>query len=280
MWKAVYPHVRALELAAKPFEVWINGRQSPSAEVHKELQRLVRRYPGLLSATPQTLPKGVIVRATNSSQLDFANVQLPFRAFNAYLRSDVALSGHTIQQAQAGQVSNEEDHGSLGLIASGKADRSSQLGIPGHLMNGKATCSMSPSAIPRLFSSTFYQNLMFLMSNEFVSLNAHVSERTLRFLRHDTSETLFESLRSASHFYTAQAIIFNLFRMAIEVGDSMTVRLLLGASLLRVPVNQIICYDGIMRLTAIERAALLGYRDVVKVLLDHDADVKSSFALS
>lgn len=65
--------------------------------------------------------------------------------------------------------------------------------------------------------------------------------------------------------------------MAVETGDSMTVRILLSASLLRVGVNQIICRLSSGSYTGLERAARLGHRGVVKVLLDHGADVSLDY---
>lgn len=276
VWRAIYPHVRAFELVGKPFEVWINGNRKSAAEIDKELRRIVLRYPDLPSTHPETLPKAVIVRETNTSQMDVVGIQLPFQAFSAHIHSHLRMTGYTPRVAHAVSESDEQRFEILGsMLGAGHT-----AGDSPQLVNNHSTHQMPTSTIPRLFTSTFHQNVMFSVSNDFAGLSARAPERILRFLQQQTSEALFEILRSASHYFTAQAIILNLFRLSIEIGDSMTVGVLLGASLLRIGVNQIVCQHSNMRYTAIERAAQLGHRDVVKVLLKHKADVNLSFSRS
>lgn len=191
VWKAIYPHVRALELVAKPFEVWVNGSQVSPEKVHKELRRVLHHSPALQSIPPETLPTGVFVREQSTFQMDLARVPLPFRAFEKHLHSHIALPEPTGQQTHDSDLFDNRDYETL--------DQSLRLASPVYSTNDQPIFPMASIAIPRLLTSTFHQNVVFLMSNDLAGLNAHASERIIRSLQHETSQTLFERFRSASH---------------------------------------------------------------------------------
>ena len=73
--------------------------------------------------------------------------------------------------------------------------------------------------------------------------------------------------------YSSRAIIQRLFEVAIEAGDANIVDVLIRENPRDIKINEQFCSAGYEKLTPIERATYLRHEDVVKCLVEHNADV-------
>ncbi|KAL8803232.1 MAG: hypothetical protein Q9200_006298, partial [Gallowayella weberi] len=133
---------------------------------------------------------------------------------------------------------------------------------------------MAPNTQP--FASPLLRNILFSVANNFAGIGTLPKEKVLKFLQRETSDGLCWLLLSATDHYTAQALALNLFRASIEAGDAQLVDLLLRQSLLGIQVNSFMCHQDGFRCTPIERAATLLHSKVLRILLEHGADVNLS----
>lgn len=263
IWEAIYPHVRKLERAKTPFELWINGTQKSLQQIHRALRLAIKKRPDLASATPRELPQGVIIRTVNRPQVDFASLQLPVIALYTCIRSGTAVDP---RRSRYGGLSPElcDNNGPTALSANAPQ--------PPPAWN----ISVPTGRVPRMLTSPMLRNIIYLMSNNFPGLNLQFPQRVLELVELETAETLFAKLRFNAHLYSAQAFGLNIFRAAIEVGNCGIVDTLLRTSLIHIGVDRLVCCINGRRYTAVERAAALYHGDVVKVLLSHGADINFS----
>jgi ankyrin repeat protein len=124
----------------------------------------------------------------------------------------------------------------------------------------------------QIFSSPLYRQILFSVANNFAGLRAFSISEVIQFLQEETSEKLYQMIRFTPG-YSSRAIAQNLFKGAIEVGDAKIVDLLLTEKVAGIDPNEQVCIVEGEKFTPIERASDLRHKNVIRVLLDHDADV-------
>jgi ankyrin repeat protein len=124
----------------------------------------------------------------------------------------------------------------------------------------------------QIFSSPLYRQILFSVANNFAGLSAFSISEVIQFLQEETSEKLYQMIRFTPG-YSSRAIAQNLFKGAIEVGDAKIVGLLLIEKVAGIDPNEQVCIVKGEKFTPIERASDLRHKNVIRVLLDHDADV-------
>jgi ankyrin repeat protein len=124
----------------------------------------------------------------------------------------------------------------------------------------------------QIFSSPLYRQILFSVANNFAGLDAFSISEVIQFLQEETSERLYQMIRFTPG-YSSGAIAQNLFKGAIEVGDAKIVDLLLTEKVAGIDPNEQVCIVNGEKFTPIERASKLRHKNVIRVLLDHDADV-------
>ena len=117
-----------------------------------------------------------------------------------------------------------------------------------------------------------YRQLLFSMANNFAGLENAEMENIMNFLQNTTTRRLIQLLRSDSS-YSSRAIAQSLFKAAIEVRDASLINLLLNEVSLDIDVNRVWFYIEGYNHTPVERASYLRDKEVIKVLLNHGADV-------
>lgn len=132
-------------------------------------------------------------------------------------------------------------------------------------------CSlMTPGT--QIFVSSLHRQILFSLANNFAGLGAFPIGDLMLFSQRDSDEKLYQLVRSARG-YTSRAIIQNIFKAAIELGDARIVDLLVRENPADIRVNKQFLLVGGIRYTPIERATALRHESVVKSLLSHGADV-------
>lgn len=127
-----------------------------------------------------------------------------------------------------------------------------------------------------LYTSPLHRRILFSISNNFVGIGAYSFQKVIELLKKETSPELYR-LISSSPSYSAKALVRNLFKGAIEVGDALLVRTLLTHSAASIDPNQEIFHISPRKYTLIERAASLQHKEVIEVLLNSDADVNKTY---
>lgn len=117
-----------------------------------------------------------------------------------------------------------------------------------------------------------YRQLLFSMANNFAGLESADMENIMKFLQNTTTRGLIQLLRGDSS-YSSRAVAQSLFKAAIEVGDASLINLLLNEESLDIDVNRLWFYIEGYNHTPIERASYLRDKELIKVLLNHGADV-------
>ena len=128
------------------------------------------------------------------------------------------------------------------------------------------------------FASPLYRKILFSMANNCAGLRASVGPQIIRFLSKETHETLYQLIFSIPG-PSGQAIVQNIFKCAIEIGDARIVELLLRNKAAEIGINQLYCFnfDAHYISTPIEQAVLLRHTQVVEILLHYDADVNRTY---
>ena len=124
----------------------------------------------------------------------------------------------------------------------------------------------------KVFKSPLHRQILFSVANNFAGVGASDIGSVIRFLRTEMDETLYQ-LMLHSPGYSSRAIAQNIFKGAIEAGDTSMVDLLLTDRLAGIDVNQQLCSVDGESFTPIERASALRHEGVVRSLLRHHADV-------
>ncbi|KAL8800933.1 MAG: hypothetical protein Q9182_004815 [Xanthomendoza sp. 2 TL-2023] len=277
-WKAIYPVVCRLEQLGQPFNVWIDGEKKSAATVRKETRRYTRLTLGSsVLALEQKLPPGVTIQTACPHPVPIDIFELPFHSFERNVRNRLPISSSKKQPDVLAF-----NHARISDSLDGSNPDSALIAALGVVvvplqedLGGSVNQSLrAPNTQP--FASLLLRNILFSVANNFAGIGTLPKAKVLKFLQRETSYGLRWLLFSAPDHYTAQALALNLFRASIEAGDAQMVDLLLRQPLLGSQVNSIVCHHDGSKYTPIERAAALLDSKVIRVLLEHGADVNSS----
>lgn len=145
--------------------------------------------------------------------------------------------------------------------------------LPQSMTEQALPCRLQTSASTGELAIPHYQQILFSIANNFAGLADADIKRVMHFLKKTTTPQLIQLIRNnISH--SSRAIAQGIFKSAIELGDARLIDLLLNQRSLDINVNQVWCYMEGYKYTPIERASYLRNKDVIEVLLNHDADVK------
>ena len=127
------------------------------------------------------------------------------------------------------------------------------------------------------FASPLYRMILFSMANNFAGFRASAGPRIIRFLSRETDETLYQLILSVSG-PSGQAIVQNIFKCAIEIGDIRIMKLLLQEKAAEIGLDQLFCFGIDEKIaTPIERAVRLRHLDVVELLLSYNVNVNRTY---
>lgn len=126
-----------------------------------------------------------------------------------------------------------------------------------------------------VFKSPLHRQILFSVANNFAGLSAFPVGDIMLILQRGTTEKLYQMVRSARG-PASRAIIQNIFKAAIEIGDAMIVDLLVRENTADIRVNEQFLVAGGVRYTPIERATALRHEAVVRNLIRHGADVNKT----
>lgn len=124
------------------------------------------------------------------------------------------------------------------------------------------------------FETNFVRMLVFSVLNGFAGLNNMPLEQIIRFLNRFTNRLFLDILEQCPS-HVLRTVADNIFRAAIEAQDVKVVKLLLERRL--VDSNETVCFDKRRKCTAIERAAYLGSLDLIRSLIDWNADANRTY---
>ena len=277
---SIVPHVFELRRHGKDAEVWIDGKKKPSTSIDKEMRRQLSARPELATATPGGLPTGVIVNEYFYSPMPLITTELPFHIFEKHLQPNLPpFAEGYLKWGQTVSTIGHQIAEPGPWIADGSIEKALQLVVPGG-PSAEDDFDFSLINPGTFFASPLHRNILFSVANNFAGIGSFPKEQVISFLQRETSEVLYRMIRSAPHYYATQAIALNLFRAAIEVGNDIIVDFLLKEDLPGITVNGFICSDRDEKYTPVERAAGLQHTNLVKVLLEHGADINLSFSRS
>ena len=126
-----------------------------------------------------------------------------------------------------------------------------------------------------VFKSPLHRQILFSVANNFAGLSAFPVGDIMLVLQRETTEKLYQMVRSARG-PASRAIIQNIFKAAIEIGDARIVDLLVRENTTDIQLNEQFLVAGGVRYTPIERATALGHEAVVRNLIRHGADVNKT----
>ena len=127
----------------------------------------------------------------------------------------------------------------------------------------------------QVFKSPLHRQILFSVANNFAGLGTFPIGHIMHILQTETTKKLYQMVRSAPGS-ASRAIIQNIFKAAIEAGDAMIVDLLIRENPIDTQVNdQFLVADG-LRYTPVERATALRHEHVVRILVQHGADVNKT----
>lgn len=126
-----------------------------------------------------------------------------------------------------------------------------------------------------VFKSPLHRQILFSVANNFAGLSAFPVGDIMFILQRETTEKLYQMVRSARG-PASRAIIQNIFKAAIEIGDARIVDLLVRENTADIRVNEQFLVAGGVRYTLIERATALRHEAVVRNLIRHGADVNKT----
>jgi ankyrin repeat protein len=122
-----------------------------------------------------------------------------------------------------------------------------------------------------------YRCILFSVSNNFAGMESYSFEETIDYLRKATDVNLYRLISSIS-CYTGKAITRNLFKGAIEAGDTNAVKFLLSNSAAKINPDLEFCHMANSKWTPIERASALRNLALIKLLLEYHVDVNKSYS--
>jgi hypothetical protein len=250
-------------------------KKSPQA-IEKEMKRQRRARPDLERATPNELPSGVSVKEPSFMLMTHITIELPFHHLERHLEHDLPIMDFHLQAVRSITM-NERDAVHSGLWApNNEVEKALQLVIPDFAGPNESFDFSLMGPEMRLFASPLHRAIIFSIANNFAGFGTIPKEQVIIFLQRGTSEGLYRMIRSAPQYYTTQAVALNLFRAAIDVGDARIVDFLLQEPLPYIDVNDLICSHNGSKYTPIEKAAALLHTNVVRTLLNHEANANLS----
>ena len=115
------------------------------------------------------------------------------------------------------------------------------------------------------------------MANNFAGLRTSAGPKIIRFLLKETDETLYQLILSILG-PSGQAIVQNIFKCAIELGDIRIVKLFLQKKAAEIGLDQLFCFEVREKIaTPIEQAVRLRHHNVVELLLSYNVDVNRTY---
>ena len=135
--------------------------------------------------------------------------------------------------------------------------------------------AISPNT--QLFTLSLHRQILFSVANNFAGLSAFPIMDLMLLLQRETDQNLYQLIRSA-RTYSSRAIVQNLLKAAIEAGDARVIDVLIRENPRDIGVNEQYCSVEGSKYTLLERATMLRYEDVVKVLLEHEADANKTYS--
>ncbi|KAI1383620.1 ankyrin repeat-containing domain protein [Hypoxylon trugodes] len=112
--------------------------------------------------------------------------------------------------------------------------------------------------------------------NNFSALGSFPPGQLLQFLKQTAIAKLYPSILSLSH-HSTRSIAQSLLKGAIEIGDEVTLKAILMNKTLMIDINQQVCLIEGRRYTPIERASILKRKSIIRIMLDHHADVNKTY---
>ena len=129
----------------------------------------------------------------------------------------------------------------------------------------------------RVFTSPLHRQILCSVANNFAGLDGLPIQDIIHFLQKESNEKFYRTVRSAQ-VYTARAIIQNIFKAAVEVGDARVVDILIRENPADVKINEQSCVVDDKRYTPIERTTILRHEELVEIFLSHGAEVNRTYA--
>ena len=129
----------------------------------------------------------------------------------------------------------------------------------------------------RVFTSPLHRQILCSVAKNFAGLDGLPIQDITHFLQKELNEKFYRTVRSAQG-YTARAIIQNIFKAAVEVGDARVVDTLIRENPADVKINEQSCVVDDKRYTPIERATILQHEELVEIFLSHGAEVNRTYA--
>lgn len=195
-------------------------------------------------------------------------VGLPFQIFEDHLRNNLPMRmARKFLDASSQNSVASFGHAST-LISDSKAEKALRAVMP---YDEDCNDSMKPTLVVPI-----YRSLLYSVANNFVGIDTLPRGEIIEFLHRETSESLYQIVRSAPEYYAIQAIALSIFKVSIDVRDARTVDFLLRHPSLGIQLNRSICSHEGQMCKPIEKAAALSYKDVVRTLLSHGADVSGA----
>lgn len=132
---------------------------------------------------------------------------------------------------------------------------------------------------PMLYPTWPTRKLLFAVANNFAGLADVPKAGVVGFLRRGSDKILHTLLQSAPDLFAARAIARSFFAAAIESRNAEVVRFLLSNETLALNVTGFIRIGKDEMQTPIERSSALQSKEVVQVLLRHNADTNLTYGL-
>ena len=291
-WKTIVPRVRAFEQRGQECEVRIDGLLQSLEKVHQETTRpeyqpsnnimtgmsLLNGYVRLSLIKPAgplpALPLGVCVRAITTAPVPALNVVLPFQCFEQHFLNMLCASDQQPRAVYSPPIfaENVGYRRTLTNDSDKNIDQTLQeLASRGAFPVEPLSSAQSSLQTP-IFASALHRSIVWCVANNFAGIEHLSKAKIFEYLRSQPSRAMYQMMHSMPHLYTTQALALNLFGAAIEAGDESAANFLLANSRLNVRPSDFLRVNGIMY-SPLGRAASLGHTPVVKVLLNHGADI-------
>ncbi len=144
--------------------------------------------------------------------------------------------------------------------------------VPGSIAKSQLFNSANIGSDAPAFASPLYRKVLYSVANNFAGLEAIPMVKIIQYLQVETDQKLYYLLSSIGG-HSVRAIAQNIFKGAIESGDYRIVSILLDERAEDIHLDKQFLYVDDRHWTPIERAVNLRHVAVVKVLLEHRADV-------
>lgn len=135
--------------------------------------------------------------------------------------------------------------------------------------------SLVENSQPPPLSPPFLLDLLYSLSNNHLDI-FWLPADMINLFRHEITRSFNQISSSMPESYAVQAVALSLFTASIEIGDSDSLDYVLKSSIYDIHANRIIrSRDD--SYTPLHRAIRLGHKEVIRVLLNHGAEVNVGF---